>query len=94
MTMYLLRLLSPFRTSLLEARLNLLPYLSEPARMVYLLAQYHRSQLKCSLTRGEPRMFLIGAGGRVKRDDKQRLPLLPVDQNLLASGRHMNKSNL
>ena len=50
MTMYPLRLLSPFRTSLLEARLSLLPHLSEPARMVFLLAQYHRSQLKCRLT--------------------------------------------
>ena len=49
MTMYPLRLLSPFRTSLLEARLSLLPHLSEPARVVFLLAQYHRSQLKCRL---------------------------------------------
>ena len=40
-------------------------------------------------------MFLTVAAGRpvkrrVKRDDKR---FLPVDQSLLASGRHMNKSN-
>ena len=46
MRMCRLRLLSPFGTSLLEARPNLLPHLSEPVHMEHLLAQRYQSQLR------------------------------------------------